>query len=142
MAQMIGIGTLGKDAEARYTANGDAVVNLNLAFPYGKKAQGEKYRPSQWVRASLWGKRGESLAPYLTRGTKVYVVLDDVNVREWEKDDGAKGYSLEGRVSTIEFAGGGEERGEGREEREQEERPSKPAKTGGGVGDMNDDIPF
>jgi single-strand DNA-binding protein len=40
------------------------VANVSLAFTYGKKGDDGK-RPTQWVDASLWGQRAESLAPYI-----------------------------------------------------------------------------
>ena len=37
MINAFGMARLGRDAELRYTPNGDAVCNLSLAFSYGKK---------------------------------------------------------------------------------------------------------
>ena len=59
-----GLARIGKDAEVRFTPGGTAVANVSLAFTYGKKSDDGK-RPTQWVDASLWGQRAESLAPYI-----------------------------------------------------------------------------
>ena len=69
-----GLARIGKDAEVRYSPNGDAIANLSLAFTYGKKGTDGK-RPTQWVDATLWGKRAESLAPYLKKGGQIVVYL-------------------------------------------------------------------
>ena len=62
-----GLARIGKDAEVRFTPSGAAVANVSLAFTYGKKGDDGK-RPTQWVDASLWGQRAESLAPYIKKG--------------------------------------------------------------------------
>lgn len=58
---------LGRDAELRYTQSGDAVCELALAINYGRK-EADGNRPTQWLSASLWGKRAESLAQHLQKG--------------------------------------------------------------------------
>ena len=72
-----GLARIGRDAEIRHTAGGDAVASLSLAFTYGRKGEDGK-RPTQWVDASLWGKRAEALAQYLTKGSLVAVTPEDV----------------------------------------------------------------
>lgn len=103
MAQMFGVARIGRDAEVRFTAGGDAVVSLSLAFEYGKKVDGKK--PTQWVDGALWGKRGEAMAPYLLKGQQVGVTLDDVHIETFTKSDNTQGVKLSGKVSSIEFAG-------------------------------------
>src|SRR5690606_20137916 len=93
MAQLFGMARLGRDAELRYTQDGTAVASLALAFDYGKKGQDGK-RPTQWVEASIWRQRAESLAPYLLKGTRLSVVVDDVHVETFQKSDGTQGVKL------------------------------------------------
>jgi single-strand DNA-binding protein len=99
-----GLARLGRDAETRYTPSGEAVCNLALAFSYGQKDASGK-RPTQWVNASIWGKRAESLAQFLTKGTAVAVVLSDPHLESYQGKNGA-GTSLVARVIDLEFAGG------------------------------------
>jgi|PlaIllAssembly_1097288.scaffolds.fasta_scaffold00380_6 single-strand DNA-binding protein len=103
--KMIGLARLGADAEIRFTESGIAYAHLSLAFDYGKKDESGK-RPTQWVRATMWGKRAEALASFLVKGTLLLVDLRDVHVREWQTDT-KSGASLEGTVNDVEFAGGG-----------------------------------
>ena len=132
-----GLARIGRDVEVRFIPNGEAVANLALAFNYREK--GEKC--TQWVEASLWGKRAESLAPYLKKGGLISVTVDDVHVETYEGKNGT-GVKLVGRVSDLELAGGGQSG-------EQAEKP-KPApqtrqtapKPSSGFDDMDDDIPF
>jgi len=111
MAQLIGIANLGRDAELRYTPNGQAVMNLALAFNYGRKDESGN-RPTQWVDGALWGQRAEHLAEYMTRGQKVYVVIDDIHIETYEGQNGP-GHKLMGNISTIEFAGAPRSQDEG-----------------------------
>ena len=68
MAHITGAFRLGRDAELRYTpGKNEPVINLALAFNWGQKGE-DGNRPSQWIEASLWGKRAEALAPYLLKG--------------------------------------------------------------------------
>lgn len=95
-------GRLGNDAELKSSTKGDSFAAFSVAVSKGKDS------PTTWFRCSLWGKRGESLSQYLTKGTSVAVV-GEFQAREWEKD-GKKGTSLEIRVSEIDLLGGGEKR--------------------------------
>lgn len=99
-----GLARIGRDAELRRTPQGEAVINLSLAFTYGRKGEDGK-RPTQWVDGSLWGKRAELLAEYLTKGTAVSVMLEDVAIQTFEKQDGSTSSKLVGRVANIELAG-------------------------------------
>jgi single-strand DNA-binding protein len=70
---------LGRDAEVRHTPKGEAVANLALAINYGRKGS-DGNRPTQWVEASLWGARAESLAPHLMKGKLLYVVIEEPHI--------------------------------------------------------------
>lgn len=102
--QMIGLARLGRDAEIRYTHDGEPVASLSLAFEHGRRGTDGK-RPTQWVDATLWGKRAESLAPYLLKGGAVVVTLDDPHIEEFQKRDGSTGTKLVGKVTALELAG-------------------------------------
>ena len=141
---LTGLGRLGGDVEIRHLQDGTAVGNLSLAFNYGKKSDDGK-RPTQWVSASLWGERAEKLQEWLTKGTLLNVVLDDVHVETYEKRDGGTGTTLKARINSLEFAGG--KRDDGEQNRPaQEKPPAKPrdseGKRDGGFGTMDQDIPF
>jgi single-strand DNA-binding protein len=123
MAQLIGIANLGRDAEVRYTPSGQAVMNLALAFNYGKKGD-DGNRPTQWVDAALWGQRAESLGQYMTRGQKVYVVIDDIHIETYEGQNG-QGHKLVGNISTIEFAGAPRGQDDGGDHQQTQRQPQQ-----------------
>jgi single-strand DNA-binding protein len=125
-----GVARIGKDVEVRYSPNGDAIANLSLAFTYGKK-QADGKRATQWVDATLFGKRAESLAPYLKKGGQIVAYLSDVNVQTYESKSG-QGVKLVGKVDDLELIGG---------KVEQSTQPvtqSKPVE----LADIDSDIPF
>ena len=94
-----GLARLGRDAELRTTGNGDTVATLALAFT--RRVKGEKL--TQWVDGALWGKRAESLAPYLLKGGLVAVTLEDVHIETFEGKNGP-GHKLAARVVDVELA--------------------------------------
>ena len=125
-------GNLGKDAVTR-SAGSSTVTGFGVAS--SRKIKGEK--TTQWVQVSYWGKRGEALCKYLTKGTRV-AVSGELSTREYE----GKTY-LELEAYGIDLLGGGERSGAGTHR-------DAPAPTGGGyddgdsggLGDDSDPIPF
>lgn len=72
-------GNIGKNAETRQTQGGDSVTGFSVAV---EERNGQDKR-TIWFDCSLWGKRGSSLAQYLTKGSKV-AVSGDLSTREHE----------------------------------------------------------
>ena len=95
-------GGLGRDAEIKYLNNGDAICNFSVADSQGRE------KPTIWWNCSLYGKRGESLAQYLTKGQSVTVV-GTITEREWSDKEGNKRKSMDVRVSEIALQGGRKE---------------------------------
>lgn len=93
-------GNLGRDAEQRYTAGGDSVVNFTIAV---KSGFGDK-AVKTWAYCTIWGKRGESVLPYLLKGQLVGV-SGEVTLREYDAKDGGKGKSLDVRVNDLTLLG-------------------------------------
>ena len=61
-------GNIGKDAESRRTQSGDMVTSFSVAVAgVGRDA------PSTWFDCSMFGNRGETLAPMLRKGGFVSV---------------------------------------------------------------------
>ena len=125
-----GIARIGKDVEVRYSPSGDAIANISLAFSYGKK-QADGKRATQWVDATLFGKRAESLAPYLKKGGQIVAYLSDVNVQTYESKSG-QGVKLVGKIDDLELIGGQSER------TPQPVAQVKPVE----LADLSDDVPF
>ncbi len=79
------VGRLVRDAEVRFTAGGMAICHFSIAVNYTVK------RGDQWEEAVnyfdivVFGKQGEALQPYLTRGQQVSV-MGELRQNRWEKD--------------------------------------------------------
>ena len=93
---------LGRDAEVRYTAKGDPVASLAMVYDVGF---GDSKR-GQWIDGTLWGKRAESLGPYLTKGTQIVLYADDVELEQFMKKDGTQGAKLKCRVNELSLVSG------------------------------------
>lgn len=106
MANLSGVFRVGRDAEIRKTSSGEDVCNLSLAYNHGRKGE-DGNRPTQWLDASLWGKRASTLAQYLVKGQLIYAVINDPHIEEFKKKDGGAGMKMAGSVGEIELISGG-----------------------------------
>jgi len=120
-------GGLGRDAELKYLNNGDPICNFSVADSQGRD------KGTIWWNCTLFGKRGEALAQYLTKGQSVTVV-GTITEREWQDKEGAKRKSMDVRVSEIALQGGRKD-AEPQEERRQAPKPEP-------VDIDSDDLPF
>lgn len=107
-------GNLGNDCEQRYSQNGDPITSFSVAVKsgYGDKAV------TTWVRCTMFGKRGEAVAPYLTKGQLVGV-SGEFAAREWTDKEGMKRTSIEVRVVDLTLLG---KRDDSQEVRHHEDR--------------------
>ena len=102
MANLVGVFRLGQDAVLKQTATGQTVLELNMVYNYGKKEDDR----SQWIKASMWGDRGNKLAEHLTKGKQVYLCLSEPHVETYQTKDGKHGANLVARIDSLEFVGG------------------------------------
>jgi single-strand DNA-binding protein len=128
---LTGLVRVGNEPVLRYTQANEPVIDLNLAYSYGRQDKTGK-KPTQWVNASLRGKRAESLAPYMLKGKQYSVVLSEVHVETFTKKDGSQGVAMRAKVDSLEFT-----------DRKEESTPA-PVKQEpqGGFNEIEDDIPF
>lgn len=127
---------LGRDPELRLLADGTPVMNLALAYSYGKKgADGKK--PTQWIEAGFFGKQAAAVHPYLHKGDQVGVSISDLHVETYEGKNGV-GHKLSGRVVAFDFVG---ENKHGASTQVKPE-PTPPPKSNAGFDNFDDDIPF
>lgn len=168
--KVILIGNLGQDPETRYTPNGNAVVNLNLATDesYKDRQTGQMVPKTEWHRVVMFGKVAEVAGQYLRKGSKVYIE-GKLQTRKWQNRDGQDVYTTEvvvdinGQMQMLDSRGadGGMNQGApaGRPQQSGNSAPAgqqnnAPAQQAGGysqpsqgsmpepVDDFDDDIPF
>jgi single-strand DNA-binding protein len=95
--KVILIGNLGKDPEVRYTPNGVAVANLNLATSesWKDKQSGSTQERTEWHRVVLYQRLAEIAGEYLKKGAKVFLE-GRLQTRKWQdKNSGQDRYSTE-----------------------------------------------
>jgi single-strand DNA-binding protein len=126
------VARIGADAEQRFTQGGDSIVSFNGAVDSGF---GDK-KVTTWIKFNLWGKRGESVMPYLTKGSQVAVSGELAN-REWQDKEGQKRYSLEVRLNDVTLIGGKKDDGQ----RNSQAAPPQSKKVSHGDS-LDSDIPF
>lgn len=99
------LGNLGADPELRVTPGGSSVLKLRLATAesYLDKTNTRQER-TEWHSVTVWGKRGEALAKFLTKGARIFVE-GELRTSSYEKD-GEKRYRTEINASNIILAGG------------------------------------
>lgn len=90
------IGRVGRDAEMRYTQNGDPICQWSVAIDIG---YGDN-RKTTWLNCSLFGKRGESLVNYIRKGDQIGVT-GAIFLNEYETKAGGNGARLECRVNDV-----------------------------------------
>lgn len=124
-------GGLGRDAETRFTPSGDAITSFSVALTSG---YGEK-KITTWLNCSLFGKRGDSLAPYLKKGAQV-AISGEFTARPYTTKEGIEKLSLDVRVNDLTLIGGMSEGGNGNTQR-QDHKPNEQD-----IHDIESDIPF
>lgn len=80
------VGRLGQDAEVKTSASGTAYVTVSVATQtLQKNAQGGWEHPTVWHNVVVFGKKAQSVGPYLKKGT-VVAVQGQISYRDVEKD--------------------------------------------------------
>lgn len=103
--KVILVGNLGADPELRYTNNGTAVANVNLATNDSyKDSDGNLIDKTEWHRLVFWGRLAEIADQYLSKGRQVYVE-GSLQTRQWEDEDGNTKYTTEIKVREMTMLG-------------------------------------
>ncbi len=94
--KVILIGNLGNDPEVRYTPNGSAVTNVNIATTSGwrDKQTGELQERTEWHRIVFFNRLAEVAGEYLHKGSKVYIE-GSLRTRKWQDKSGTDRYTTE-----------------------------------------------
>jgi single-strand DNA-binding protein len=131
------LGHLGADPELRFTQGGQAVLNMRLATTesYLDKDKVRRER-TDWHNVVVWGKRGEALAKFLTKGSALFVE-GSIRTSSYDDRDGNKRYKTEIIAQNILLTGGrGRGDGDGQHDAHEDggEQPRQQARGGGGGG--------
>jgi len=105
------IGRLTRDAELKYTAGGQSVCKFSIAVNLRRKNGDQWIDEASFFDVVLWGKTGETLNQYLTKGKQIAV---DGKLRQdrWEQD-GQNRSKVEIMADNVQLLGGGQDRQQG-----------------------------
>ena len=95
------VGRLTRDPDLRYTPNGVAVANFNIACnrPF-KNQQGEN--EADFINCVVWRKTAENLANYMRKGSMIGVD-GRIQTRSYENKEGNMVYVTEVVAESIQF---------------------------------------
>ncbi len=140
------LGNLGADPELRVTQGGQAILKLRLATSetYLDRNNARQER-TEWHSVTMWGKRGEALSKFLTKGERIFVE-GRISTSSYEKD-GEKRYRTEVIANNIILNGRGKPANDDDSDDDDPPAPrqrkaSAPADDDFGGGGDDDDIPF
>lgn len=147
--KVILMGNLTRDPETRTTPNGQSVTNFSLAVNRTwKGADGQTQEAVSYIDCVAWGRPGEVIAQYVSKG-RALLVSGRLDQRSWEdKETGGKRSKVEVIVEDFNFVdsqGGG---GGGDFNAPRERSSSKKANEEPAVEDIDDkpidlsEIPF
>lgn len=97
------VGNLTGDPELKFTPSGAAVANFTVASTprtFDRQTNEWKDGDALFIRCDAWRQLAENVAESLTKGQRV-VVTGSLKVRNFERQDGSKGTSVEMTVDEI-----------------------------------------
>ncbi|HYH04392.1 MAG TPA: single-stranded DNA-binding protein [Bacillota bacterium] len=101
MNHIVLIGRLTRDPELRYTPNGVAVTNFDLAVDRPTPNQAGE-READFIRIIAWQKQAELCANYLKKG-RLVAVEGRLQIRSYEAQDGQKRRVAEVVTNQVQF---------------------------------------
>ncbi|MEN8075717.1 single-stranded DNA-binding protein [Clostridioides difficile] len=100
MNKVVLIGRLTKDPELRYAAgSGTAVCRFTVAI-----ARQFKKDETDFINCVSFGKTGETIAQYITKGRQI-AVTGSIRTGSYDAQDGTKRYTTDVAVENFEFVG-------------------------------------
>lgn len=100
-------GNLGADPELKTLPGGQTVLSLRLAttesYLDSNRVRQER---TEWHSVKVWGKRGEALAQFLSKGSRVFIE-GGIRTSSYEDREGVKRYRTDIVASNVILSGGG-----------------------------------
>jgi single-strand DNA-binding protein len=152
LAVAVIVGRLTRDAELKYTNSGQAVCHFTVATSSRRKKADQWIDESSFWDVDLWGKQGESINQYLTKG-KLVAVEGAMRQDKWEQDGQTRSKTLIS-ANTVQLLGSSSSGGQGGSSSQGGQSYEKPQGSSGpqrsgsspsasaGGDDFTDDIPF
>lgn len=105
--KVIVMGRLGQDPELKYTPAGTAVCNFSVATSKSwVDKSGTKQEKTEWHRLVSWGKQGEVINQYFSKGSEIYVEGELTTDQYTKEGESAPRYITKINVREFSFTGG------------------------------------
>lgn len=103
------MGNLTRDPETRTTPSGQSVTSFSLAVNRTwRGADGQQQEAVSYIDCTAWGKAGEIIAQYMSKG-RALLVSGRLDQRSWDdKESGQKRSKVEVVVEDFNFVDGGQ----------------------------------
>jgi single-strand DNA-binding protein len=140
--EVVIIGRLTRDAEIKMTSSGQSITSFSIAVNRSVKKGDEWTDEASFFDVTLWGKIGEIIGQYLTKGKQVAVV-GSLRQDRWTDKEGANRSKVVINAEMVQLLGSGSaQAGQGEAQgAPSKETPhgAKPSAQGDG---FQNDIPF
>jgi len=145
--QVILVGRLTREAELKYTQGGTAICKFSIAVNRSRKNGEEWTEEAHFFDVVLWGRQGEAIHQYLSKGKQV-AVAGELRQNRWQTDDGQNRSKVEIHALNVQLLGGAKGEGSGGQQSGGYNRKTaadavwdEPAPSAGPE-NFEDDIPF
>lgn len=96
-------GRISQDAELKSLPSGQSLAKFSVATSSTwVDKDGQKKESTEFHNLTIWGKRADSLTPYLKKGTLVFIE-GTLRTSSWSGEDGKKRYRTEIMVNNLQF---------------------------------------
>lgn len=103
--KVILVGRLTRDAEQSYTQSGFALLKFGIAVNRRRKQGDQWVEEASFFDVTVWGRQGEAIASYMTKGKQV-AVEGQLRQDRWEdKNDGSKRSKVTIDANNIQLLG-------------------------------------
>lgn len=99
------LGNTGREVELRYTPQGTPVANFSIASNTIRNTPEGKQKKTDWFNVSAFGKQGETLAKYVSKGDQI-LVRGKLTFNPWLDRENKPRVSADIILQDFEFVGG------------------------------------
>ena len=99
------IGNLTRTPEVKYLPSGKAVSEFGMAINESYTKDGEKNETTTFVDLTAWGRVGEIIAQYCSKGSPLFVE-GKLKLDQWENNEGQKRSKMSVTVLSMQLLNG------------------------------------
>ncbi len=96
------VGRLTRDPELKTIPSGTAIATFSIAVNKSYVSNGEKKEETSFFNCLAWGKKGETMAQYCSKGSRIGIE-GKLQQRSWDDKDGNKRSTVEIVVDNFQF---------------------------------------